>query len=246
MSIQHTSNIWILNDCLFNPQCPPLATRNRRKLKKAQTQPSNFTPFRVVERSFKHVPSVTLDHVFDPQQPYHTIPSHPNTKLTTHVLHNINPQSISPLFKPSNTNTTKCNCLHTRSLTLITINSIPGLIIVPNILTHTSQKHLIKKCLQEYTKRPNLSNLDTHYEVPNDVGLWELAERVWKGNLTKDHGEFWLKPRQGLPKSYQDVDSKATSKQFHDSTSGNSYKTCVGIAGNSIGGVNGRLCDFLR
>lgn len=47
----------------------------------------------------------------------------------------------------------------------------PGIIVLPNIIAPRAQRRLIKQCLRHTTKKPNLNNLDTHYDLPKE-GLW--------------------------------------------------------------------------
>ncbi|KAI9348045.1 2OG-Fe(II) oxygenase superfamily-domain-containing protein [Obelidium mucronatum] len=39
---------------------------------------------------------------------------------------------------------------------------------------------MVKKCLREWTCRPNVTNLDTHYVIEEAKGLWSVYEREWK------------------------------------------------------------------
>ncbi|CAJ0642007.1 7698_t:CDS:2 [Entrophospora sp. SA101] len=57
-------------------------------------------------------------------------------------------------------------------------------IFIPNPFTPAIQKFIIKKCLKDYAKSPNISNLDTHYLLPKD-GLWNLHEKYFN----KDHDD---------------------------------------------------------
>lgn len=64
----------------------------------------------------------------------------------------------------------------TEDASVFTLKRHPGIIIIPNLLTPSAQRRLIKNCLRRTTKRPNLNNLDTHYDLPQD-GLWYHYEQ---------------------------------------------------------------------
>jgi alkylated DNA repair protein alkB family protein 1 len=61
------------------------------------------------------------------------------------------------------------------------VKDIPGFHFVSNALSPRVQRDLVRKCLKEYTMRPNVSNLDTHYILPPDSGqesgLWSMYKR---------------------------------------------------------------------
>ncbi|KAI8388032.1 uncharacterized protein BYT42DRAFT_602653 [Radiomyces spectabilis] len=65
------------------------------------------------------------------------------------------------------------------------IKSVPGLIVIPNPFTPQAQRYLIKESLSNYPRPPNISNLDTHYDIDVD-GLWQLYEKEEQGIL-KDY-----------------------------------------------------------
>ncbi|KAI8906908.1 hypothetical protein EDD86DRAFT_192615 [Gorgonomyces haynaldii] len=52
--------------------------------------------------------------------------------------------------------------------------SVPGLILFKNLLSVEQQQFLVRKSLQEWTKPPNLSNLDAHFVIPPN-GLWNTV-----------------------------------------------------------------------
>lgn len=54
---------------------------------------------------------------------------------------------------------------------VFTLDKHPGLFIIPGALSAAHQRRLIKRCMRDVTRRPNLNNLDTHYELPAE-GLW--------------------------------------------------------------------------
>lgn len=58
-----------------------------------------------------------------------------------------------------------------------TLVNHPGLLLIPDAIDHVTQRRLIRNCLRNATRRPNLNNLDTHYHLPEE-GLWHHFESV--------------------------------------------------------------------
>ncbi|KAI8800721.1 hypothetical protein BJ742DRAFT_859821 [Cladochytrium replicatum] len=61
-----------------------------------------------------------------------------------------------------------------------------GLIVIQNPFTPEAERRLIRECLRDYTKRPNVNNLDTHYVIDGKdtiSGLWQLYEKVYSGTV---------------------------------------------------------------
>ncbi|KAL5490381.1 hypothetical protein ACEPAI_5214 [Sanghuangporus weigelae] len=56
------------------------------------------------------------------------------------------------------------------------IPQIPGLVILPRYLNQELQRRLIRWSLAVHARRPNETNLDTHYRIPAE-GLWNLHIR---------------------------------------------------------------------
>ena len=54
-----------------------------------------------------------------------------------------------------------------------TIIIITGLVILPSYLSHSQQRDLVHWSLSEHSKWPNETNLDTHYDIPQD-GIWTM------------------------------------------------------------------------
>lgn len=48
------------------------------------------------------------------------------------------------------------------------IEGVEGFIYVPSALTRAEQLHFIKQSFTEYPKKPNTTNLDAHYEIPEE------------------------------------------------------------------------------
>ncbi|KAG0226569.1 hypothetical protein B0O80DRAFT_500194 [Mortierella sp. GBAus27b] len=67
----------------------------------------------------------------------------------------------------------------------------PGMIYIPAAFTPSAQRTLIKACLNSYSRKPNKSNLDTHYLVP-DSGVWDLHEDVFRGKRTLEDPNIYV------------------------------------------------------
>ncbi|RUP51662.1 hypothetical protein BC936DRAFT_146730 [Jimgerdemannia flammicorona] len=71
------------------------------------------------------------------------------------------------------------------------IKGVPGLVVIPNPFSPPAQRHLVRRCLRVHARHPNLSNLDTHYNMPPQ-GLWELVEREWRGDLRESDKDYFV------------------------------------------------------
>ncbi|OCH83880.1 hypothetical protein OBBRIDRAFT_474804 [Obba rivulosa] len=47
----------------------------------------------------------------------------------------------------------------------------PGLVVLPSFVSHDEQRQLVRWALQDHARRPNETNLDVHYVLPEE-GLW--------------------------------------------------------------------------
>ncbi|KAG5463312.1 MAG: hypothetical protein BJ554DRAFT_315 [Olpidium bornovanus] len=54
--------------------------------------------------------------------------------------------------------------------------AVPGLVLIPGALSPRAQRDLVRACVREYARDPNLTNLHDHYDMPPE-GLWALVER---------------------------------------------------------------------
>ncbi|KAJ3109048.1 hypothetical protein HDU97_009166 [Phlyctochytrium planicorne] len=114
----------------------------------------NQTPFRVSERSFKRkvIPDELWQTVVSLQNPI-----------------NLLPVQLPPIQHHWFADTSNS---HVKAFTF---KSHPGLIYIPNPFRDDAQKELIVKCVRDFSKRPNVTNLDTHYIMPQE-GLWNIYE----------------------------------------------------------------------
>lgn len=53
-----------------------------------------------------------------------------------------------------------------------------GLVILPAFVSHDEQRDLIRSSLRDQARNPNETNLDAHYNVP-DEGVWTVWENYW-------------------------------------------------------------------
>lgn len=56
------------------------------------------------------------------------------------------------------------------------ITSVPGLIVIPNCIPNNLQLTLIRESLENYARRPNVGNLDTHWRLPTGAKIHESSE----------------------------------------------------------------------
>ncbi|KAI9338590.1 hypothetical protein DFJ73DRAFT_614606, partial [Zopfochytrium polystomum] len=60
----------------------------------------------------------------------------------------------------------------------LTFSAYPGLIVIPSPFDPTAERAVIRACLDDWTRRPNVTNLDTHYVIDGgDPGLWGIHAR---------------------------------------------------------------------
>lgn len=62
---------------------------------------------------------------------------------------------------------------------IYTFSRYPGLLVIPNAIPPAAQRQLIKNCMRNTSRQPNLNNLDSHYLLPEE-GLWYHFERSRK------------------------------------------------------------------
>lgn len=58
-------------------------------------------------------------------------------------------------------------------LTLSYYEEFPGIFLIKNAIKISHQEAIVLDCLKE-AKAPNVTNLDTHYQIP-DCGIWKLV-----------------------------------------------------------------------
>ncbi|KAJ3323083.1 hypothetical protein HDU76_013735 [Blyttiomyces sp. JEL0837] len=136
----------------------------------------NQTPFRVIERTFKRkapLPEAVQASIVDPRQ---TNPTPPGTRLVE--IPNIKP--FTQHFQHDQSSTSQDATTIPSTQPALLFDAYPGLVVIPNALDPLVQRKIIKSCMREWTVRPNVTNLDTHYVIPGSGGLWALHETEWK------------------------------------------------------------------
>ncbi|KAJ3179082.1 hypothetical protein HK101_010077 [Irineochytrium annulatum] len=137
----------------------------------------NQTPFRIVERAFKR--KILKKGEQDPASQFKVLDAHRFSTggETGDELRRI--RIPAPKFPQHE------NLAPVGEIDAFTFRAHPGLVLIPNPFTPSAQRHIVKSCMRHWAKRPNVSNLDTHYVIPGE-GLWYLYERDWaSGSLTQ-------------------------------------------------------------
>jgi alkylated DNA repair protein alkB family protein 1 len=69
-------------------------------------------------------------------------------------------------------------------------DAYPGLYFIRNPYTPSAQRQVITDCMRTWTRRPNVTNLDTHYIIEyGPGGLWGVYEREWKEREEKGRSQ---------------------------------------------------------
>ncbi|KAJ3298344.1 hypothetical protein HK104_010809 [Borealophlyctis nickersoniae] len=155
----------------------------------------NQTPFRILERSWKrkNLPPDLFKSLLDPSNPEQNenngdasglIPISLPVDLQALCSHFGQRESASPA----------------KSTSAFLVASIPGLILIPNPFEAKAQRTVVRRCLREYTGRPNVTNLDTHFILP-DGGVWRVYEESKRAEaegdtmlLARNHNESQKPP----------------------------------------------------
>ncbi|KAJ3264989.1 hypothetical protein HDU77_006812 [Chytriomyces hyalinus] len=72
----------------------------------------------------------------------------------------------------------------------------PGLILIPAALSKEKQRDMVRKTLRDWTVRPNVTNLDTHYVIHEPKGLWAVHEREWRARTLEGSEVDTVAPRR--------------------------------------------------
>jgi len=122
----------------------------------------NQTKMRCMERDFKARRDTPYDIVLDVNDEDERIALLPSDVVA-------DPREMCKLF---GTPSGECRAYQ--------FTQIEGFYLMPNLFSPRAQRDLVRRCLKAYTRRPNVSNLDTHYVLPNDApdaddsGLWRM------------------------------------------------------------------------
>lgn len=69
-----------------------------------------------------------------------------------------------------------------------------GLVVLPAFISHEQQKQLIRWSLADQARHPNATNLDAHYDLPEE-GLWNS----WLGTRADPSSDLVVQPRVSDP-----------------------------------------------
>ncbi|KAA1073679.1 hypothetical protein PGT21_022364 [Puccinia graminis f. sp. tritici] len=158
-----------------------------------QDPQSNPTPFRTIEQYYKR-------RLWEPDYNlafgHHSIPPPSTTTTTTSPMkvewstpHQA--QSIQAHIHPLPSNSSQpsiikpCELCHPQSspdrIFCTFPKQYPGLIYLPSYLCQHQQAELVEDCLTNGLRKPNVTNIDTHWEMPHQPGLYDLY-RLWLNN----------------------------------------------------------------
>lgn len=85
-----------------------------------------------------------------------------------------------------NVNCPVLKCLHHASQwRIFGVKSCPGLMLIRNPFKPGYHRYWVKRCLHDYPCKPNMTNLDAHMKIEEDVNLWDLNVKNPEGSLMK-------------------------------------------------------------
>ncbi|KAK9765532.1 hypothetical protein K7432_006072 [Basidiobolus ranarum] len=151
-------------------------------LKNAQSNKSyvNQTAFRACERIYRtRLPPPDFTEVIDFENLASNTQQNLDRIVKIELKHDLT--ELSPLFGESRNDAKLC----------YTLRDFPGLVVIPQAFSPSAQKNIIKSCLRDHAKHPNLSNLDAHYVVP-DGGIWNLYEKEAKGEISPEDPSYYV------------------------------------------------------
>ncbi|ORX90003.1 hypothetical protein K493DRAFT_340280, partial [Basidiobolus meristosporus CBS 931.73] len=167
-------------------KAPKFKSRRQEKLalKNAQSNKSyvNQTAFRAIERKYRtRLPPPDFSDVLDFANLENNTPENLDKIVRLELKHSL--AQLSPLFGTNE---------HNQGRLCYTLKDHPG--NLPRGFTSfapDAQRNVIKSCLREHAKHPNLSNLDAHYDVP-DAGIWSLYQKSVKGEITPQDAIYYV------------------------------------------------------
>ena len=185
-----------------------------------RSEPTNLTPFRIVERKYKQrVPSPDYSDLIDTQNAFDTrlhrvqmhlelAQRHPWFDATRPIeIYEVDGHEgyISGYFMDAD-------------YRLISI----GLLIIANPFSEQGQWQFIRQALQDFTRPPNKSNLHAH---------WDLLDQNSETDALCKEGLFqmWQRERQGSDKTIG-AKKDESSPSFADAS--DPYMSCAAIAPN--------------
>ncbi|KAK9730213.1 2OG-Fe(II) oxygenase superfamily [Popillia japonica] len=87
----------------------------------------------------------------------------------------------------------------------------PGLLLINNPFTSLGQCYWVTRCLKDYSKKPNKTNLDSHNIIPGNVDWWDYSQN----NI---HSGVLQKLRWATLGYHHNWDTKVYAEDMKDST----------------------------
>ncbi|KAF8323205.1 hypothetical protein DL93DRAFT_2162389 [Clavulina sp. PMI_390] len=164
------------SSAIYDESSPEYRKAYKHYLKSSNTAPTTtWSPFRIEEKFYKsRFPRPTLANVID----------------LNHTEDNIEDETLQRVGWSKGT----CDAETVQSIrttdgsNAFRIKSIPGLVVLPGFLSHSQQRDLITSSLREQSRHPNETNLDAHYDIPDD-GLWRHWERLHRSGSSSSASE---------------------------------------------------------
>ncbi|KAH9443234.1 hypothetical protein MJO28_014691 [Puccinia striiformis f. sp. tritici] len=144
-----------------------------------QEPQSNPTPFRAIEQYYKR-------RLWEPDYNlgfgHHSIPASTSTSTSPIQIEWSTPQKAQTIqvhiHTLPTTNKKACPTCSQQRILCTFPKQYPGLIYLPSYLCQHQQADLVQDCLTNGLRKPNVTNLDTHWEIPSQAGIYELY-RNW-------------------------------------------------------------------
>ncbi|KAJ3230675.1 hypothetical protein HDU81_004310 [Chytriomyces hyalinus] len=168
----------------------------------------NQTPFRVFERAFKRktlgshkqvlqpesnniaeLPLSIAERLVDPRNsPEESLLSVEQRPYKVRIRNPFATSNMTEAASITNVEDATCEAL--------LFPTHPGLIFIPAALSQERQRDMVRKTLRDWTVRPNVTNLDTHYVIHEPKGLWAVHEREWRARTFEGCDVDTVAPRR--------------------------------------------------
>ncbi|KAF8902083.1 hypothetical protein CPB84DRAFT_1729251 [Gymnopilus junonius] len=177
-----------MSSSVLLPNTPEYKKAQRQYFKATKNRPANidqqWTPFRAAEKHFKaRFPPPDLSSVLDLAAA--------DDSRTQEIIDGHwkgSPTSIESVKVP----------LKGRSSHAYIIPAIPGLVILPSFIPQEKQASLVRWSLSRHARKPNDTNLDVHYELPEE-GLWNS----WLKARTDPDKDILVQPKASVSQPLQ-------------------------------------------
>lgn len=212
------------------------------KSKKLKVPPAesceNQTAFRQVERLYKRrCDGQDHSNVIDFVNLHHNTPE--NQALIEYDDVEIDSTELNEIFGKVNSSLFNIDDINDdindkTTLRIARLKDVPGFVYISNPFNNSQQKVMIQQCLSEYTKLPNVSNLDTHYVLPID-SLWDRYARFRRGEILDSDQDAWIQLRKesgsrdqvGYPDENNDNNNSSNNSSTNNSSSNICSKACT-------------------